>query len=162
MIYLGAHADIETLCKADTSRFCVSCVKHRAKLKGTAPARPCARGVPFMAQASLSTGSPSHLLLNITVHGPGQPLGGFPVSPSPEHNRSSCDTACKIDTSRSCPSMRQTSCKTERHRSCASLRPRCTVHPEHKNKYPCCKQGITINASIQTASGECFNAQRYQ
>ena len=56
------------------------CAKHRAKLKGTAPAHPCARGVPFMAQASLSTVTRqprlasrrvprltfSHLLRNIT------------------------------------------------------------------------------------------------
>jgi len=64
----------KTLCHAGRHRSCASCVKRCAILKGTAPAHPCARGVPF--------------ILNITVHGPGQLLDRFPVSPSPEHKKS--------------------------------------------------------------------------
>ena len=53
------------------------CAKHRAKLKGTAPAHPCARGVPFiiLCCANRRDAAPAH--------GPGHPLDRFPVSPRP-------------------------------------------------------------------------------
>jgi hypothetical protein len=54
----GAHADKLTQCTIETRRFSATapawlyhlhpCVIHRANLRGTVPAHPCARGVPFI------------------------------------------------------------------------------------------------------------------
>ena len=54
--------------------------RHCAKLTHAAPAHPCARGVPFMAQASLSTVTRSHLLLNIKKRAGMLPALNFPIA----------------------------------------------------------------------------------
>jgi len=99
---------------------------------------PACASLLRMAQASLSTGSRSHLLpapamylrpcMRIApAHGPGQLLDRFPVSSSP----------CARDVPTS----------LHAHRSCASLRPRCTYVPVGK-KDPGFNPGLVVTVLL--------------
>ena len=63
--HLGARASNETLCKIDTRRSSATAPAWVYLLLPCSRAHPCARGIPFIPQGTLSTSSWSHLVLNI-------------------------------------------------------------------------------------------------